>query len=110
MHLLAALDHTHGVLLGQTGIVGKSNGITAFEPLLDRIDLRDALITADALHTQRGHADYLRERGGHYLWIAKANQPRLHAQRATSGLAATNIAHACRHTARHPNRALDLLT
>jgi hypothetical protein len=23
---------------------------------------------------------------------------------------ATNIAHACRHTARHPNRALDLLT
>jgi predicted transposase YbfD/YdcC len=80
VHLLAALDHADGVVLGQTEVDGKSNEITAFATLFDRIDVRDALITADALHTQRGHADYLHERGGHYLWIAKANQPRLHAQ------------------------------
>lgn len=80
VHLLGALEHVHGVVLGQTEVDGKSNEITAFAPLLDRVDLRDTLITADALHTQRGHADYLHERGGHYLWIAKANQPRLHTQ------------------------------
>jgi len=57
-----------------------SPAITAFAPLLDRIDLTDVLLTADALHTQRGHADYLHGRGGHYLLIAKANQPTLHAQ------------------------------
>jgi hypothetical protein len=78
VHLLAALDHTHGVVLGQTEVDGKSNEITAFAPLLDEIELQDVLITADALHTQRGHAEYLHKRGGHYLWIAKANQPRLH--------------------------------
>ena len=52
----------------------------AFVPLLDRIDLTDVLVTADALHTQRGHADYLHGRGAHDILIAKANQPRLHAQ------------------------------
>jgi predicted transposase YbfD/YdcC len=80
VHLLAAFDHTHGVVLGQSKVDGKSNEITAFAPLLDRLDLTDVLITADALHTQRGHAEYLHERGGHYLWIVKPNQPRLHTQ------------------------------
>ena len=32
------------------------------------------------MHTQRGHAEYLHARGAHCVLIAKANQPRLHAQ------------------------------
>lgn len=40
--------------------------------------LTDAVVTADALHTQRHHADYLvLERGSHYLLTVKANQPGL---------------------------------
>jgi predicted transposase YbfD/YdcC len=83
VHLLAAFDHASGVVLGQTqvsGEGGKNSEITAFAPLLDRIDLSDVLLTADALHTQRGHADYLHHRGGHYLLIVKTNQPTLHRQ------------------------------
>jgi predicted transposase YbfD/YdcC len=83
VHLLAVFDPASGVVLGQTqvsGEGGKSSEITAFAPLLDRIDLTDVPLTADALHTQRGHADYLYARGGHYLLIVKANQPTLHAQ------------------------------
>jgi predicted transposase YbfD/YdcC len=83
VHLLAAFDHGGGIVLGQTqvsGEGGKSSEITAFAPLLDRIDLTDVLVTADALHTQRGHVEYLHARGGHYLLIAKANQPTLQAQ------------------------------
>ena len=80
VHLLAAFDTASGVVLGQTQVDGKSNELTAFAPLLNRIALTDVLLTADALHTQRGHAEYLHARGGHYLLIAKANQPRLHAQ------------------------------
>src|SRR3954462_5816568 len=80
VHLLAAFDHASGIVLGQTQVEGKTNEITAFAPLLDRIDLTDVLLTADALHTQRGHADYLHDRGAHYILIAKANQPTLHAQ------------------------------
>jgi hypothetical protein len=80
VHMLAAFDHTSGIVLGQTAVDSKSNEVTAFSPLLDRLDLADVLVTADALHTHRGHADYLHARGGHYLWIVKANQPRLHTQ------------------------------
>jgi predicted transposase YbfD/YdcC len=80
VHLLAAFDQASGVVLGQTAVDSKSNEVTAFAPLLDRLDLTDVLVTADALHTHRGHAEYLHGRGGHYLWIVKANQPRLHTQ------------------------------
>jgi predicted transposase YbfD/YdcC len=62
-HLLAAFDHDSGVVLGQTVVEGKTNEITAFAPLLDRVDITGAIITADALHTQRAHAEYLHGRG-----------------------------------------------
>jgi predicted transposase YbfD/YdcC len=41
--------------------------------------LDGVIITADALHTQRAHAHYLREHGGHYVLVAKGNQPKLYA-------------------------------
>jgi len=41
--------------------------------------LHGVIVTADALHTQRGHAGYLREHGGDYVLIAKGNQPGLFA-------------------------------
>jgi predicted transposase YbfD/YdcC len=82
VHLLAAFDQTSGVVLGQAVVDGKTNEITAFAPLCDRLDLRGALVTADALHTQHRHAEYLLARGGHYLLTVKRNQPGLHRQLA----------------------------
>ncbi|MCF6743950.1 ISAs1 family transposase [Blastococcus sp. KM273128] len=43
----------------------------------DEPDLCQVLVTADALHCQREHAAWLRERGGHYLFTVKGNQPTL---------------------------------
>jgi predicted transposase YbfD/YdcC len=80
VHLLAALDHADGVVLGQRVVDGKSNEITAFAPLLDGIDITGVIITADAMHTQREHAEYLHGRGAHYLFTVKRNQPKLHTQ------------------------------
>jgi predicted transposase YbfD/YdcC len=80
VHLLAALDTRRGIVLGQSVVDGKTNEITAFAPLLDRIDITDAIITADALHTQDEHARYLHRRGAHYVFIVKGNRPRLHQQ------------------------------
>jgi len=77
VHLLAAFDTTSGTVLGQRVVDGKTNEINAFAPLLERIELTGTLVTADALHTQRGHVRYLRERGAHYLLTVKANQPTL---------------------------------
>jgi predicted transposase YbfD/YdcC len=81
-HLLAALDHAHGVVLGQVEVGAKTNEIPLFTSLLDQIEITDAVITADALHAQHAHAQYLAERGAHHLLIVKRNQPGLHAQLA----------------------------
>jgi predicted transposase YbfD/YdcC len=81
-HLLAAPGHAHGVVLGQVEVDATTNEIPRFSALLDRIEITDAVITADALHAQHAHAEYLHRRGAGYLLIVKRNQPGLHAQLA----------------------------
>ena len=76
--LFSVFEHRHRLVLTQRAIEA-GNEIAAFASTLDTLpDLRDVLITADALHTQREHADYLHARGGHYLFTVKRNQPTLH--------------------------------
>jgi predicted transposase YbfD/YdcC len=71
------LDQGSGAVLGQVTVAEKGSEVAAFTTLLDQVDLTDVLVTADAVHTNRHHADYLHERGGHYLLTAKGNQPTL---------------------------------
>jgi predicted transposase YbfD/YdcC len=81
IHLLAALEHTTGLVLAQPDVGEKTNEITCFQPLLDTVgDLAGAVVTSDALHTQREHADYLLARGTHYIVIVKGNQRKLRKQ------------------------------
>ena len=83
-HLLAALDHARGVVLGQVDVQAKTNEIPMLPVLLDRIELSGAIVTADAMHAQREHARYLvAQRGAHYILTVKGNQPSLHAQLKT---------------------------
>ncbi|MCA1696205.1 MAG: ISAs1 family transposase [Actinobacteria bacterium] len=80
-HLLAAIDHAHAVVLAQREVGCKTNEITEFAPLLNGVELTGAVVTADALHAQKAHADYLvLQRGAHYLLTVKGNQPGLFAQ------------------------------
>jgi predicted transposase YbfD/YdcC len=80
-HLLAVMDHTSRSVLAQTGVDGKTNEITQFRPLLDRLDLTATVVTADVLHPQREHADWLvTVKQAAYVLIVKANQPSLHHQ------------------------------
>ncbi|WP_308159749.1 ISAs1 family transposase [Micromonospora sp. C81] len=102
-HVLAACDQGTGVVLASTDVDGKTNEITRFGPLLDQIsDLRDTVITADALHCQRDHVAYLAERGAHWILTVKANQPNLHAQLA--GLPWRAVPDATRHDDRGHGR------
>ncbi|WP_392757810.1 ISAs1 family transposase [Streptomyces sp. LN590] len=41
---------------------------------IDDTDLAEVVVTADALHAQRDHAAYLRERGARYMLTIKNNQ------------------------------------
>jgi len=78
VHLLAAMDQKTCAVLGQTEVDAKTNEITRFRPLLEGMDLSDTVVTADALHTQREHADWLiTHKHAAYLLIVKANQPAL---------------------------------
>src|SRR3954454_14249516 len=75
--LVAVLDHAERLALAQVKVLGGGE-LAAFVPVLDSLaDLRGSVVTADALHCQRAHADYLHAHGAHYLFTVKANQPTL---------------------------------
>ncbi|MFE2189046.1 ISAs1 family transposase [Streptomyces sp. NPDC059455] len=81
IHLLAALEHTTGLVLAQLDVGEKTNEITCFQPLLDTVaDLAGVVVTSDAMHTQREHADYLLGRAAHYIVVVKGNQKKLRRQ------------------------------
>jgi predicted transposase YbfD/YdcC len=72
------MGHTTGQILAQTEVDHTTNEIARFRPLLAPLDLAEAVITADALHTQREHADWLvGVKHAAYLLIVKRNQPAL---------------------------------
>lgn len=113
--LFAVFDHATGVVLGQTPVadpdrVGKGSEIAAFAPLLDRLDLTQVVVTADALHTQDAHASYLHERGGHYVFTVKGNRPKLRAQLAGLPWRQIPIVHQAHESGhgRHEHRTLQL--
>ena len=78
------MDHTSRGVLGQVDVDTKTNEIPGFQPLLDSLDLAGRVLTADAMHTQREHADWLvTHKHAAYILIVKANQPALHHQLAS---------------------------
>jgi predicted transposase YbfD/YdcC len=84
VHLLAVMDHTTRAVVGQTDVDTTSNEITQFRPLADRLDLAATVVTADAMHTQREHSDWLvTHKLAAYLLVVKGNQPALYQQLKT---------------------------
>lgn len=77
VHLLAAMTSDNGLVVAQTEVGVKTNEIPMFRTLLDGLDIARTLITADCLHTQRGHAEYLYRRGADFIFCVKGNQPKL---------------------------------
>lgn len=79
-HLVAAFDHDAGAVLGQLAVGEKSNEIPAVRALLRHLDLHDAVVTCDAMHTQTDTATAITSAGGDYVFTVKANMPSLHAK------------------------------
>jgi len=58
--------------LGQVDVGAKTNEITMFAPLLETlaaagINLATTVITADALHSRRSHAQYLHDHSAEFV-------------------------------------------
>jgi predicted transposase YbfD/YdcC len=80
-HLVAALAHGIGAVLGQAAVDAKSNEIPAVRDLLKAFtDLAGAVITIDAMHTQSDTAQVITGRGADYVMTVKANMPTLYRQ------------------------------
>ena len=78
-HLVAALAHGIGAVLGQVAVDAKSNEIPAVRKLLEAFaDLAGTVITIDALHTQAHTAQAIISRQADYVMTVKGNMPTLH--------------------------------
>jgi predicted transposase YbfD/YdcC len=80
LHLVSAWASQHGLTLGQVAVEAKSNEITAIPLLLDLLDLRDKVVTIDAIGCQKEIAARIAAGGGDYVLAVKENQPTLHAE------------------------------
>jgi predicted transposase YbfD/YdcC len=74
IHLLNAWSADNEICLGQIKVSDKSNEITAMPLLMERLDLKGAVITGDALNTQKAIMQKTLEMEADYLFPVKANQ------------------------------------
>src|SRR5271169_874752 len=80
-HLVAALAHGIGAVLGQVAVDEKTNEIPAVRELLKVFaDLAGAVLTIDAMHTQHDTAQVILGRGADYVMTVKANMPTMYRQ------------------------------
>lgn len=78
-HLVSAFVTQGGnrLVFGQVAVEDKSNEIKAIPKLLELMDLKGAVVTIDAIGTQREVAAKIVKGGGDYVLPVKDNQPAL---------------------------------
>lgn len=74
LHMVSAYSSAARMVLGQTGVPGKSNEIPAVRALIALLDLDGAVVTADAMHCQKETAQAICDKGADYVLALKGNQ------------------------------------
>jgi predicted transposase YbfD/YdcC len=77
LHLVSVWAVQARLVLAQQEVEQKSNEMTAVPLLLEMLDLKGCVVTADALNSQKNIAAKVQERGGDYVLALKANHPHL---------------------------------
>lgn len=78
IQLLGAVLHKEGIVIAQKKVMDKSNEIPMVKELLGPLEMEGAVVTLDALHTQKKTASYIVEKKkGDYVLVAKDNQKAL---------------------------------
>ncbi len=83
LHTVSAWASEHHLVLAQQAVESKSNEITAIPELLNLLDITGAIITLDAMGTQRDIASQIIEQKGDYI-LALLRQSRQSAQESGS--------------------------
>jgi predicted transposase YbfD/YdcC len=76
--VLSLYDVQDQLVVAQAAVDTKENEIVAAPRVLEQVEIAGKIITGDALHTQRAISALIVQRGGHYIWPVKTNQPRLY--------------------------------
>ncbi len=74
LHLVHAWASENHMLLGEVKTDAKSNEITAIPELLKLLDLHEAIVTIDAIGTQKEIVGGIVSKGGDYVIALKGNQ------------------------------------
>jgi predicted transposase YbfD/YdcC len=77
LHVVNAWANHVNFCLGQVSVESKANEIPAVRELLDILNLKGAVVTADAMHCQKATAKKIVEKGADYVLQVKENQPKL---------------------------------
>jgi hypothetical protein len=78
IQLLAIVDHEDGSVIAQRKIGDETNEIPVGQKLLSEMNIKGAVITGDALHTQALTATIIaRDKEADYVFTVKGNQPNL---------------------------------
>lgn len=77
LHSVAAWSIANKLVLGVQSVDQKSNEITAIPELLKNLELKGAIITTDAMGSQKEIAAQIIEGGGDYVLAIKDNHPTL---------------------------------
>jgi predicted transposase YbfD/YdcC len=80
LHVVSAWAGQAGLTLGQVAVDAKSNEITAMPQLLQLLDLRQKIVTTDAMGCQKEIAEIIVEQEGDFILAVKENQPTLYAE------------------------------
>jgi len=78
LHSVSIWASEYGITLAQVATDEKSNEITAIPAVLRLVDLKGAIVTIDAMGTQKAIARQIVEGGGDYVLALKRNQETLH--------------------------------
>ena len=78
LHSVSVWASEFGLSLGQVACAEKSNEITAIPELLRLVDVQGAIITIDAMGTQKAIAAEIVDQGADYVLALKGNQESLH--------------------------------
>jgi predicted transposase YbfD/YdcC len=78
LHSVSVWASDFGLSLGQVACAEKSNEITAIPEVLRLVDIKGAIITIDAMGTQKAIAEQIIDGGADYVLALKGNQETLH--------------------------------
>jgi len=78
VHLVSAVLHQDGLVVAQQRVPDKTNEITSVAPVFADRDITGAVVTGDAIFTQKDIATHLvHDKHADYLFTVKDNQPTL---------------------------------